>query len=232
MGAHQAGIDLDRSAIAIGANREAPALEERIGEIDLQSGGAGCKLHRLATCCCGRLQPSHPTPYRAGIGMCLGAARIEAGGAFAMRNRRRQIALIAEHQPEIAVGGGEIGPQGEGATIAGGSFGKPAGGAQGVAEIGMALREVGCSGHCLADQLDRLIRIAPRRGDHTEQMEGIRISRRLPQKLLVERLGALEPSSPMVFEGDSQFGGGHRVSPLIHAITGASHATSIPPSVP
>ena len=92
------------------------------------------------------------------------------------------------------------------------------------AEIGMALREVGCGGHCLPDQLDRLIRIVPRRGDHTEQMEGIRISRRLQQKLLVERLSALEPSSPMVFEGDSQFGGRHRVSPLIHAITGASQS--------
>src|SRR6202047_2852786 len=95
----------------------------------------------------------------------------------------------------------------------------------------MALREVRYGGDCLADQFNRLMRIAPRRSDYTEQMEGIRISRRLPQKLPVERLGAIELSGPMMFEGGGQFGGRRRVAPPIGAITVTRHLASIRPRV-
>ena len=85
----------------------------------------------------------------------------------------------------------------------------------------MTLGEVGYDGQRLADQLDRLIRIAPRYGNHAEQMEGIRIARRLLQKPPVKCRGALEPSSPMMFDGDGQVSGRGRPAPPTGAITAA-----------
>lgn len=139
--------------------------------------------------------------------MRLGAARIKAGGALTMRDSILQIALVAEHEPEIAMSGGEIGPQSEGAAIVGGGFGKPADGAQGVAEIGMGFGEMRSGGERLADQLDRATRIAAQCRYDAEQMEGIRMTRRLPQKLPVQRLCTIEPAGPVMVEGDGQIGG-------------------------
>ena len=93
--------------------------------------------------------------------MCLDAARIECNGALTARDRGSEIALLGQHASEIAVSGGVIGPQDDGSAITGAGIGEPARCAQGVAEIGMTLREVGDGGECLADQLDRTIRIAP-----------------------------------------------------------------------
>jgi hypothetical protein len=145
--------------------------------------------------------------------------RSEPGAAELRRLARRESGRVCQRVLMIA----------NRAEVA--TFGGPSCRAQGIAEIGMALCEVGCGGDCLADELDGLIRIAPRRGDHTEQMKGIRISRSVPQRLPVERLGAIEPSGPMMFEGGGQVRGRHRVAPPIGAITVTRHLASIPPRV-
>jgi hypothetical protein len=231
MSAHEVGIDLDRSAIAIGGCLEPPKLQKQLGKIDLQIGGTGIEPGCLTERCFGLLKPPHPAQDVPEIGMHLGTARIEADGALTARDRGHKMPLLAQCEPQIAMSGGEIGSQGDGSAITGASIREPFCRAQGIAEIGMALREVGYGGDCLADQFNRLIRIAPRRSDYTEQMEGIRISRRLPQKLPVERLGAIELSGPMMFEGGGQIGGRRRVARPIGAITVARHLASIPPRV-
>jgi hypothetical protein len=92
----------------------------------------------------------------------------------------------------------------------------------------MGLSGVRYDGECLANQLDRLICIAPCQGHHAEQMQRICVVGRPLQKLSVKRLGTLEPSGPMMFEGDGQVYGRCRLAPPLGAIRAACHFPSIP----
>jgi hypothetical protein len=177
----------------------------------------------------GRIDPAEPLQYLAEIGMRLDAAWVENRCAFTARDRFGEMPLIAQREPKIAVSGGEIGPQGDGAAIAGAGLGEPARRSQDVAEIGMALREIGRNGERFADQQDSLIVVAASCGEDAEQMQSVRIAGRLLQKLSVKRLRAIESSGPMMVEGGGEVGDRHRLAPPIGAVTAARHVASIPP---
>jgi hypothetical protein len=207
MSARHARIELDRAPVTSSGRLVLSKLEKHLGKIDLQVGGTRTEQRCLAERCFGLLEPSGSAQDVAEIGMHLGTTRIEADGALTAHDRGREVPLIAQYEPQIAMSGGEIGSQGDGPAITGASIGQPPCRAQGIAEVGMGFGEMRSGGNRLADQLDRSTGIAARRRYDAEQMEGIRMTRRLPQKLPVLRLGTVEPAGPVMVEGGFQIGG-------------------------